>query len=58
MYKNPSVVDSRVSPYYGQAIDQCLVSQYLFKYYFPYEDLDIYEIGAGIGMLAIDILDF
>ena len=26
--------------------------------YFPYEDLVIYEIGAGNGTLPIDILDF
>ena len=26
--------------------------------YFPYEDLVIYEIGAGNGTLAVDILDF
>ena len=35
---------------------QCLVSEYLLKY-FPYEDLTIYEIGAGNGTLARDILD-
>ncbi|KAI0258931.1 DUF185-domain-containing protein [Gloeopeniophorella convolvens] len=44
-------------PYYGQAIAQCIVSEYLLKY-FPYEDLTIYEIGAGNGTLAMDILDF
>ncbi|KAH9976078.1 DUF185-domain-containing protein [Russula compacta] len=44
-------------PFYGQAIAQCLVSEYLLKY-FPYEDLVIYEIGAGNGTLAMDILDF
>ena len=26
--------------------------------YFPYEDFIIYEIGAGNGTLAMDILDF
>ena len=26
--------------------------------YFPYEDLVIYEIGAGNGTLAMDILDY
>ena len=26
--------------------------------YFPYEDLVIYEIGAGNGTLALNILDF
>ncbi|KAJ7576917.1 S-adenosyl-L-methionine-dependent methyltransferase [Mycena floridula] len=44
-------------PWYGQAIARCLVSEYLLKY-FPYEDFIIYEIGAGNGTLAMDILNF
>ncbi len=44
-------------PWYGRAIAQCLVSEYLLKY-FPYEDFVVYEIGAGNGTLARDILDF
>ncbi|KAK0467220.1 S-adenosyl-L-methionine-dependent methyltransferase [Desarmillaria tabescens] len=44
-------------PWYGQAIAQCLVSEYLLKY-FPYEDFIIYEIGAGNGTLALNILDY
>ncbi|KZP21038.1 DUF185-domain-containing protein [Athelia psychrophila] len=44
-------------PWYGRAIAQCLVSEYLLKY-FPYEDFIIYEIGAGNGTLASDILDY
>ncbi|KIJ61961.1 hypothetical protein HYDPIDRAFT_158522 [Hydnomerulius pinastri MD-312] len=44
-------------PWYGQAIAQCLVSEYLLKY-FPYEDFKIYEFGAGNGTLALNILDF
>ncbi|KIK61662.1 hypothetical protein GYMLUDRAFT_42682 [Collybiopsis luxurians FD-317 M1] len=44
-------------PWYGEAIAQCLVSEYLLKY-FPYEDFVIYEIGAGNGTLASNILDF
>ncbi|KAJ4473628.1 DUF185-domain-containing protein [Lentinula aciculospora] len=44
-------------PWYGEAIAQCLVSEYLLKY-FPYEDFSIYEIGAGNGTLAMNILDF
>ncbi|KDN43230.1 hypothetical protein RSAG8_06197, partial [Rhizoctonia solani AG-8 WAC10335] len=44
-------------PYYGHAIARCLTSEYLLKY-FPYEDLLIYEIGAGNGTLAENILDF
>lgn len=46
-----------VQPWYGQAIAQCLVSEYLLKY-FPYEDFIIYEIGAGNGTLAMDILNY
>ncbi|KAJ3556743.1 hypothetical protein NM688_g1853 [Phlebia brevispora] len=44
-------------PWYGRAMAQCLVSEYLLKY-FPYEDFVVYEIGAGNGTLARDILDF
>lgn len=33
------------------------MSEYLLKY-FPYEDLVIYELGAGNGTLALNILDF
>ncbi|KAG5647526.1 hypothetical protein DXG03_009463 [Asterophora parasitica] len=43
-------------PWFGRAIAQCLVAEYLLKY-FPYEDFIIYEIGAGNGTLAMDILD-
>ncbi|KAF7309173.1 Protein arginine methyltransferase NDUFAF7 [Mycena kentingensis (nom. inval.)] len=44
-------------PWYGQAIARCLVSEYLLKY-FPYEDFVVYEIGAGNGTLAMNILDY
>ncbi|KAG6865137.1 hypothetical protein C0991_004874 [Blastosporella zonata] len=44
-------------PHFGRAIAQCLVAEYLLKY-FPYEDFIIYEIGAGNGTLALDILNF
>ncbi|KAG5652050.1 hypothetical protein H0H81_006470 [Sphagnurus paluster] len=44
-------------PWYGRAIAQCLVAEYLLKY-FPYEDFIIYEIGAGNGTLALDILNY
>lgn len=50
------IANSCSQPWYGRAIAQCLVSEYLLKY-FPYEDLVIYEIGAGNGTLARDILD-
>ncbi|OBZ73669.1 NADH dehydrogenase [ubiquinone] complex I, assembly factor 7 [Grifola frondosa] len=44
-------------PWYARAIAQCLVSEYLLKY-FPYEDFVLYEIGAGNGTLALDMLDY
>lgn len=44
-------------PWYGRALAQCLVSEYLLKY-FPYEDFVIYEIGAGNGTLALNMLDY
>ncbi|KAJ7148406.1 S-adenosyl-L-methionine-dependent methyltransferase [Mycena crocata] len=44
-------------PWYGIALANCLVSEYLLKY-FPYEDFIIYEIGAGNGTLAMNILDY
>jgi SAM-dependent MidA family methyltransferase len=44
-------------PHYGHAIARNLVSEYLLKY-FPYEDLVIYEIGAGNGTLALNVLDY
>ncbi|KAJ7625680.1 S-adenosyl-L-methionine-dependent methyltransferase [Roridomyces roridus] len=44
-------------PWYGIAMAKCLVSEYLLKY-FPYEDFVIYEIGAGNGTLAMNVLDY
>ncbi|KAI0352162.1 DUF185-domain-containing protein [Trametes cingulata] len=44
-------------PWFGRALARCLVSEYLLKY-FPYEDFVIYEIGAGNGTLALDMLDY
>ncbi|KAL1701948.1 S-adenosyl-L-methionine-dependent methyltransferase [Schizophyllum commune] len=44
-------------PWYGQALARCLSAEYLLKY-FPYDDFNIYEIGAGNGTLAKDILDY
>jgi len=46
----------KIKPWYGRAVGRCLVSEYLLKY-FPYEDFVIYEIGAGNGTLALDILN-
>lgn len=48
---------TRLQPWYGQAVARCLASEYLLKY-FPYEDLVIYETGAGNGTLALNVLDF
>ncbi|KAG8923426.1 hypothetical protein FRC01_012762 [Tulasnella sp. 417] len=44
-------------PWYGQAIAQSLVSEYMVRY-FPYEDFIVYEMGAGNGTLAQNILDY
>ncbi|KAF8587854.1 DUF185-domain-containing protein [Ramaria rubella] len=44
-------------PWYGQAIAQCILSEYMLKSY-PYDDLVIYEVGAGNGTLANDVLDY
>ena len=48
---------SCAKPWYGQGVAQCIVAEYLLKYY-PYEDFVIYEIGAGNGTLALNILDY
>ncbi|GJJ11511.1 hypothetical protein Clacol_005744 [Clathrus columnatus] len=44
-------------PWYGRAIAQFILSEYMLRSY-PYDDLVIYEIGAGNGTLADDILNF
>ncbi|KAI0642254.1 DUF185-domain-containing protein [Trametes meyenii] len=46
-----------LKPWYGRALARSLVSEYLLKY-FPYEDFVVYEIGAGNGTLALDMLDY
>ena len=51
------VLMSGLQPWYGQSIAQCITTEYLLKY-FPYEDFIIYEIGAGNGTLALNILDY
>ena len=48
---------SCMKPWYGQGVAQCIVAEYLLKYY-PYEDFVVYEIGAGNGTLALNILDY
>ncbi|KAF2281172.1 DUF185-domain-containing protein [Westerdykella ornata] len=45
------------SPYYGEAIARYLVEDYRFNFY-PYHDLNIYEMGAGNGTMMLNILDF
>jgi hypothetical protein len=45
------------SPYYGEAIARYLVEDYKYNYY-PYHDLNIYEMGAGNGTMMLNILDF
>ncbi|KAL6863063.1 hypothetical protein ACO1O0_003307 [Amphichorda felina] len=44
-------------PYYGEAIARYLVSNYRLHTY-PYDDLLIYEMGAGRGTLMLNILDY
>ncbi|KAF2459984.1 S-adenosyl-L-methionine-dependent methyltransferase [Lineolata rhizophorae] len=43
-------------PYYGQSIADYLISNYKISHY-PYDDLIIYEMGAGNGTLMLNILD-
>lgn len=44
-------------PYYGQAIARYLTTNYKLLQY-PYNDLIIYEMGAGNGTLMLNILDY
>lgn len=44
-------------PYYGEAIARYLVGNYKLTL-FPYNDLIIYEMGAGNGTMMINILDY
>lgn len=44
------------SPYYGEAIARYMVANYKISQY-PYNDLIIYEMGAGNGTLMLNILD-
>ena len=45
------------SPYYGEAIARYLVEDYKYNFY-PYHDLNIYEMGAGNGTMMLNVLDF
>jgi hypothetical protein len=44
-------------PHYGEAIARYLVSNYRLTTY-PYDDLLIFEMGAGRGTLMLNILDY
>ncbi|KAL9934135.1 hypothetical protein V8E36_007217 [Tilletia maclaganii] len=44
-------------PYYARAIARYLVAEYKLHNY-PYDDLVIYELGAGSGALANDVLGY
>ncbi|KAI0109222.1 S-adenosyl-L-methionine-dependent methyltransferase [Nemania sp. FL0031] len=44
-------------PYYGESIARYLMSNYVMSTY-PYDDLIIYEMGAGRGTLMLNILDY
>ncbi|EIM20154.1 DUF185-domain-containing protein [Wallemia mellicola CBS 633.66] len=45
------------NPHYGMSIANYIANKYLVHYY-PYHDLNIYEIGAGNGTLMLNILDY
>ncbi|KAI1115692.1 S-adenosyl-L-methionine-dependent methyltransferase [Nemania sp. NC0429] len=45
-------------PYYGESIARYLISNYIMKGIYPYDDLIIYEMGAGRGTLMLNILDY
>jgi hypothetical protein len=45
------------SPYYGEAIARYLVEDYKYNFY-PYHDLNLYEMGAGNGTMMLNILDY
>ncbi|KAI0873852.1 S-adenosyl-L-methionine-dependent methyltransferase [Hypoxylon argillaceum] len=47
-------------PYYGEAIARYLMANYVTANYvsYPYNDLIIYEMGAGRGTLMLNILDY
>ncbi|KAF2001165.1 DUF185-domain-containing protein [Amniculicola lignicola CBS 123094] len=45
------------SPYYGEAIARYLVQDYKYNFY-PYQDLNIYEMGAGNGTMMLNVLDY
>ncbi|KAL7409755.1 S-adenosyl-L-methionine-dependent methyltransferase [Mrakia frigida] len=44
-------------PWYGRAVARAIVSDYKLKH-FPYDDLIIFEMGAGNGTLMTNILDY
>ena len=44
-------------PHYGEAIARYLVTNYKLRSY-PFNDLTIYELGAGNGTLMLNILDY
>ena len=44
-------------PYYARAIARYIVAEYKLHLY-PYEDLVLYELGAGSGALASDVLGY
>jgi hypothetical protein len=45
------------SPYYGEALARYLVEDYKYNF-FPYQDLILYEMGAGNGTMMLNILDY
>jgi len=45
------------SPYYGEALARYLVEDYKYNFY-PYHDMNIYEMGAGNGTMMLNVLDY
>ena len=45
------------SPHYGEVIARYLLDDYAYNLY-PYQDLIVYELGAGNGTMMLNILDY
>lgn len=45
------------APHYGEAVARYLVANYRLTTY-PYDDLVVYELGAGRGTLMLNVLDY
>jgi Putative S-adenosyl-L-methionine-dependent methyltransferase len=45
-------------PHFGEALARLIVDNYRLTAQYPYDDLVIYELGAGNGTLMVNILDY